>query len=291
MSAIKECFISRFPEGVLLESDFSQLEVVGLAALSRDPQLIEDLLAGRDMHTHYTIERYAKKGIVLTPDTLPPGSRFITKRMTFQLQYGSGAPNMARKMGIPEQEAADFIEAYYERYSRVKEWQGEVYEAVKGSRTPSERRGAGGELPLYRGQYESLTGRLYTFYETEAPAWKRDKNPSFPPTQAKNYPVQGFATGDIMALFRAEVWRWWVMELAERRQYGKPMEFLPNNTVHDSIMFDCLNLDVARYVANMMERIAEGLVDKVKDLWDIDCPVPFKIESKAGPTWATMEKL
>ena len=85
MSEIKACFVSRWEEGVLLESDFSQLEVVGLAALTRDPMLISDLLEGRDMHTHYTIERFAKRGIELTPDTLPPGERFKTKRMTFQL--------------------------------------------------------------------------------------------------------------------------------------------------------------------------------------------------------------
>lgn len=285
MSEIKECFISRFPDGVLLESDFSQLEVVGLAALSRDPVLIEDLLAGRDMHTYFTAERL---GITQEEAKALPNfkfERFITKRMTFQLQYGSGAPNMARKLGIPQETAEKFILDYYIRYSRVKEWQEEVYAALLLQRTASDRRGPT-DVPLGKAQWESPTGRLYTFYETEAPDWRRDKKPSFPPTQAKNYPVQGFATGDIMALFRARVLRWWLNQPEIFKE-----NVLPNNTVHDSIMFDCFNMDYARVVAKAMEDIAEGLVDEVKNLWDLDCPVPFKIESKAGPTWAEMETI
>lgn len=287
MSEIKQAFVSRFKNGVLLESDFSQLEVVGLAALSHDPVLIQDLLDGRDMHTYYTIERFAKRGIKLTPDTLPPGERFRTKRMTFQLQYGSGAPNMARKMGMNQEDCQAFIDAYYTRYSRVKEWQEEVYEAVKRSRKPSERHGKTG-LPLGTGVYESASGRLYTFHETDPPDWMvrhhPDAKPNFNPPQVKNYPVQGFATGDIMALFRARVYRWWLT-------WEKRNKALPNNTVHDSIMFDCYNMAIAKEVAGHMARIAGTLIDEVKLLWDIDCPVPFKIESKAGPNWGDMRKI
>lgn len=285
MSEIKECFISRFEGGVLLESDFSQLEVVGLAALSNDPVLIEDLLSGRDMHTHFTAERL---GITQEEAKALPNFkylRFVTKRMTFQLQYGSGAPNMARKLGIAKEEAERFIQEYYTRYSRVKDWQAEVYEAVERSRKSSERRAASGE-PLGRGVYESVSGRLYTFFEMEAPEWKRDKTPSFMPTQVKNYPVQGFATGDIMALFRARLYRWWLALEDDLR-----LKILPINTVHDSVMFDVENLELAAWVANEMEMLADTLIDEVEELWGIRCPVPFKIESKAGPSWADMKTL
>jgi len=50
MSDIKLCFTSRFRNGLILEADFSQLEVVGLAVLSGDPVLKDDILSGRDMH-------------------------------------------------------------------------------------------------------------------------------------------------------------------------------------------------------------------------------------------------
>ena len=45
MSRIKSCFRSRFLGGVLLEVDFSQLEVVGVALLSNDPVLKDDILS------------------------------------------------------------------------------------------------------------------------------------------------------------------------------------------------------------------------------------------------------
>jgi len=42
MSRIKECFTTRFENGKIVNADFSQLEVVGLAILSLDRQLIDD---------------------------------------------------------------------------------------------------------------------------------------------------------------------------------------------------------------------------------------------------------
>lgn len=51
MSNIKRCFTSRFGEnGSILNADFSQLEVIGLAYLSQDKQLYKDILDGLDMH-------------------------------------------------------------------------------------------------------------------------------------------------------------------------------------------------------------------------------------------------
>lgn len=263
---------------MILEADFSQLEVIGLAALSNDPVLIDDLLAGRDMHTYYTAER-----LKIPESEVTPGERRKTKRMTFQLQYGAGADGMARKLEMTKEETKAFIEAYYTRYKRVKEWQDEVVEAVKRSRKPSERVTTSG-LPAGRGQYESLSGRLYTFYEQDPPAWLGKKDPNFTPTQPKNYPVQGFATGDVMAVFRAAVLRWWLAE--HDREF-----YLPNNTVHDSIMFDCYNLDYALKVRDAVAAIAEALPEQIENLWGIQCPVPFKIESKGGPNWAEMHKL
>ncbi len=50
MSNIKECFISRHKGGSLVEMDYSQLEIIGLAVLSKDTQLKEDIQSGIDMH-------------------------------------------------------------------------------------------------------------------------------------------------------------------------------------------------------------------------------------------------
>ena len=114
MSDIKSCFPSRFEGGYIVEADFSQLEVVGLAALSQDSNLIEDLLSGRDMHRYYTAQRLGIK-----EEEVQPKDRTFTKRMTFQLQYGSGAANMARKLGLHKDDCQQRSEAMAgQRYGR-----------------------------------------------------------------------------------------------------------------------------------------------------------------------------
>lgn len=280
MSEIKSCFPSRFPNGVILESDFSQLEVVGLAALTMDPVLIQDLLDGRDMHRKFAAERYG-----ITEEEVTSTQRTLTKQMTFQLQYGSGAGGMARKLDIPEADAAKFIDLYYQRYQRVKEWQEEVIEAVRRSRKPTGARTPSGQVQG-RGAWESPTGRLYVFLEQDKPdGWKgRDKSADFTPTQIKNYPVQGFATGDIMAVFRARMYR---LLLASDLRY----KCLPINTVHDSVMYDCVDRESAEQLAALHKQVAESLPQIMMEVWGIFCPVPFKIESKIGPRWSELEKI
>lgn len=273
MSDIKSCFPSRWESGVLLESDFSQLEVIGLAALSQDPVLIEDLLSGRDMHTYFTAKR-----LKIEEAQVQPKQRTFTKRMTFQLQYGSGAKNMALKLRLPADECKAFIDEYYNRYAGVKAWQNDVMEAVYQSRIPGEVEGYG------KGHWDSPTGRLYTFFEQDPPEWMKDRTPNFSPTQIKNYPVQGSATADIMAVFRARHYR--VLLSSPLRGM-----VLPINTVHDSLMCDCISREAALEAAKLHKGLASQLQDVMMETWGWVCPVPFKIESKIGPKWSELEKV
>ena len=79
MSRIKSCFRSRFPSGVLLEVDFSQLEVVGVALLSNDPVLKDDIRSGRDMHRRRAAQLFGISEVAVTKD-----QRQIAKVLSFQ---------------------------------------------------------------------------------------------------------------------------------------------------------------------------------------------------------------
>lgn len=279
MSEIKSCFISRFPEGVLLEADFSQLEIVGLAVLSGDDVLKDDIMSGRDMHRTRAAELF-----LIDESEVTDKQRTLAKRLSFQLQYGAGAKSMAEKNEIDIKIAKRFIENYYSRYKRVKEWQTEVAEAVKESRSPTGMHTAAG-FPKGVGVYQSDTGRLYKFFEYDPPAGFYSKEPNFSPTEMKNYPVQGFATADIMALYRAKVYR---------RLLGDEDLFyncLTINTVHDSIMFDCRNREAAGSLMVVLEEEAAKIPAYLASLWSIHTNLEFKIECKIGPTWAAMKKL
>lgn len=281
MSDIKSCFISRFGEGGrILNLDFSQLEVIGAATLSGDENLIADIAAGRDMHRYFAAKLFS-----VPEEEVTKAQRNITKRFTFALNYGSGAAGLATKNGTSVELAQQFIDEYYGRYSGLKAWQDATIAAVNASRVATKETLPSGHV-RGKGTYQSPTGRWYVFFEEDKPpTWKgRDKDPSFQPTQMKNYGIQGFATGDVMALYRALVYRAWV-ERDDKEQW------LPINTVHDSVMFDCLNVAKAVEIAALLEGIAASLQDELQQRWGIECPLPFKVECELGKTWQDMEKI
>lgn len=279
MSDIKRAFVSRFgKEGVLLNLDFSQLEVIGAATLSMDENLIADIEAGRDMHRHFASQLFN-----VPEEEVTKAQRDITKRFTFALNYGSGAKGLAAKNGTSVDVAQAFIDNYYGRYKGLKAWQDATIRAVERSRRPSGITLPSGQ-PRGVGRYQSPTGRWYVFFEEDPPAHFQRKEPSFQPTQMKNYGIQGFATGDVMALFRANVYRRWI-EHEDRHRV------LPINTVHDSVMFDVANEQLAISFAAELEEEAADLPMHLLQRWGIDSPLPFKVECEVGPNWQDMTKI
>lgn len=279
MSDIRSAFVSRFGEdGWLLEADFSQLEVVVLAFLSQDPQLIYDVTHGVDIHAINAANLFGKG--------FTEKQRKIAKRLSFQLQYGAGAKSMAKKNKIPLDTAKQFIENYYRRYPVVKEWQDKIKEQVEASRQLSDKRTANG-LPAGMGNYDSLTGRRYVFYEYDALEWFRDKTgqtTAFSPTETKNYPVQGFATGDIVPLVLGKLYR----KIKEVEEWDDKVKLIM--TVHDSILLDT-HWTVRDECAIMVKETMEKASEYLKEELGIDFDIPLKAEVKAGRNWLNMETL
>ena len=279
--SIKQCFPSRWgKDGYLMEVDFSQLEVVALAILSKDPQLIEDLRSGKDMHRVRAAELYGIPEHVVSDE-----QRQMSKQLSFQLQYGAGAKSMAEKNSISIELAKRFINNYYARYPNVAAWHTNIAEEVKSSRVVTNEFTKAGK-PKGAGCHMSATGRVYKFFEydnTFIRFWG-DEDTSFSATEMKNYPVQGLATGDIMALYRGRVYRRW---LAEGLSETCPLV----NTVHDSIMLDVPDKSMVLWAYRVMEEEAARLPQLLKDLWGIETELDFKVECKYGPTWAEMNKL
>jgi hypothetical protein len=56
-------------------------------------------------------------------------------------------------------------------------------------------------------------------------------------------------------------------------------------------MFDCESLSVAYDVKLLLEKVAASLEKELYDTWGLVAPVPFKVETKAGKSWATTEKI
>ena len=274
MSRIKECFTTRFKDGKIVNADFSQLEVVGLAILSLDQQLIEDIKSGMDMH----IVRAAS--LFNVPENkVTKQQRQLAKMLSFQLQYGSGARNMAEQNKIDLSIAKRFIEQYYERYPQVKAWQEHVAASVRATRTVDGHTKAG--YPRGVGYYDSPTGRRYSFSEYD-PMGGWQKDPSFSPTEMKNYPCQGFSTGDVMAIYRGQVMRKLLPHMFT--------DIMFINSVHDSVMFDCRDDKSVAFCVETLYTIVKELPTLLTKRYRIQVPLEFKIDVETGPSWAFLTK-
>ena len=288
--SIKNTFVSRFGEqGAMVEMDYSQLEVIGLAILSDDKQLKQDIRDGLDLHCANTAQLYGADynfvvNQVAMNDTEWVKRRKVVKIFSFQLQYGAGARTMAESAGVTIDEAKKFIEAYYSRYPQVKLWQDSNIEVVESHKVPTNKKTYRG-YPASRSILRAATGREYAFYEQDAPNFMRERGTmtSFSPTQIKNYPVQGFSTGDVVPLALGMINRYIIENQIEK-------SVVLCNTVHDSFIFDVNleneNLDHLRNI----KWILEDIPSLVNNLWPaVHFDLPLSVGVEMGPSWGEVK--
>lgn len=282
--SVKNHFTSRFEGGSIVEMDFSQLEIIGLAILSNDKQLKQDINDGLDLHSANTATLFNEDyqfvcDQVNAGDKRWTAERKIVKIFSFQLQYGAGAKTMAESAGVTINEAKKFIEAYYTRYPGVKAWQEACIDTVHSRAEISTAKTFRG-YPAEKSWLLSSTGRWYCFTEHDAPQFMRDKGiqTSFSPTQIKNYPVQGFSTGDVVPLALGRVFRYLL--------HSGSNELIKHvNTVHDSLIFD-VHPDLDIEILRDIKMILEELPREINYLWpDVGFDLPLKAGVEMGTSW------
>ncbi len=102
---------------LILSADYSQIELRILAHLSEDPELIEAFHRGEDIH------RMTTSKILLIPyDKVSEQQRRFAKAVNFGIIYGMGAFRLAKELRISRGEAQKFIDSYFSRFRRVKEY-------------------------------------------------------------------------------------------------------------------------------------------------------------------------
>jgi len=300
-ASIKECFCSRWGDnGYILEADFSQLEVVGAAIVSGDPMMKKDILDGVDSHSQsaswlhpsYSYEEI-REGY-LADDPYFTKLRKNAKAPRFELQYGAGANSIARNNNIPLDAAKGFIERYYARYTVLKQFQDDLMEQVTCSVKPSQRRSSSG-LPLGISKWQSATGRIYTFPEQEAPQFLKDRgiHASISPTQIANYPMQGFATGDLMPTVLGKLNR--AVHKANITSHDRflssmcPYGILPINTIHDSILFD-IHTSKLHQAATLIETVMTKAPTYMEEIYGITFDLPLGVDLEYGHNWNNMKR-
>lgn len=114
--AIRAAFVPA-PGWILLDADYSQIELRVVASLAQDPILLEAFNSGEDIH-----QRTASEIIGLPMQEVSPAQRNAAKAVNFGLLYGQGASALASNLNISIKEAKGFIERYFERMPKVEEW-------------------------------------------------------------------------------------------------------------------------------------------------------------------------
>src|SRR5687768_13018189 len=110
---IRACFVSE-PGNLLISADYSQVELRLLAHIADEPVLKEIFRRGEDVHT-------ATAEAILGGKT-DPGTRSKAKMVNYGIVYGLSAYGLADRLQIEKEEAQQFIDAYLERFPKVKEF-------------------------------------------------------------------------------------------------------------------------------------------------------------------------
>ena len=113
---IRQAFIA--PNGFqILAADYSQIELRIMAHNSQDPGLLDAFQAGLDIHQATAAEIFA-----VDLQSVSVEQRRSAKAINFGLMYGMSAFGLTRQLGITRGDAQEYIELYFARYPKVKEY-------------------------------------------------------------------------------------------------------------------------------------------------------------------------
>ncbi len=229
-------------EGCLfLAADYSQIELRILAHLSDDPALVATFLEDRDIHEETAVRVFGE-----TAGLFRDEMRRRAKIINFSIIYGTSAFSLAKELGTSAGEAQQFIDRYYEKYPKVREY----LERQVGS---AEKKGFS----------ETIFGRIRQVPELKS----TDRNLQQAGRRiALNMPIQGSAA-DIMKKAMLDVWR----EMERRKLKAKMIL-----QVHDELVFEVPEAERKAVGALVHERLENVCALKV----------PLKAHLGWGANWA-----
>lgn len=116
--SIRRAFIAKKGH-VLLVADYSQIELRILAHLSGDQTMINTFKSGGDIHKDVADSVFAK-----LKDR--QDARFKAKIVNFSINYGTSVKSLARELGTSTKEAQIFLQRYFWKYPRIRDYQHEI---------------------------------------------------------------------------------------------------------------------------------------------------------------------
>ena len=245
---VRKAVTSRFEGGKFYECDFASLEFRVAGEVSRDPQIIEDILSGKDIH-----KQTASIINQCTPSEITKDARQGAKAFTFAPLYGG--------MGAGEPEhIQNYFKEFFNIYEGLGQYQKRLMDGV-----------------LRNGIVQTPSGRQYYWPNVRRLRNGRTTNA----TQIVNYPVQGFATGDLVPLACIR---------AHRMFKEANLKSLLVLTVHDSICVDGYPGEEEQVIKILFDAM-QGVDDEAYNRWGYKFVLPLDVEISSGPNWLYQTEL
>ena len=220
---IRKMFVPK--EGyVLVDADYSQIELRVLAHIADDPVMQEAFKSGMDIHAVTASQVFG-----VAPEEVTPLQRRHAKAVNFGIVYGISEYSLSEDIGVSFYEAKNYIESYLEKYSGVRAYMKQV---VADARE--------------QGYTQTLYGRKRYIPELKASNFNIRQGAE---RIALNTPIQGTAADLIkLAMIRVD------KALAEKFPEAKLLL-----QVHDELIVECpeaIAREVAELVSREMEQVA-----------------------------------
>ena len=220
---IRRMFVAA-PGCVLVDADYSQIELRLLAHISGDETMQNAFKSGEDIHAVTASQVF---GLPLSEVT--PAQRSSAKAVNFGIVYGISAFSLAQDIKVSPAEARAYIDAYMQKYHGVREYMDRVIAEAKE-----------------RGYVETLFGRRRPVPELKASNFNTR---SFGERVARNMPIQGTAA-DIIKLAMVNV---------RRRLRAEGLEARLILQVHDELIAECPEREAERVAALLEEEMERAV--------------------------------
>ncbi|MBO5210330.1 MAG: DNA polymerase I [Clostridia bacterium] len=207
---LREFFVAG--EGkVLVDADYSQIELRVLASMSGDENMINAFNSGADIHTATAAQVFG-----LPLEMVTPTLRSRAKAVNFGIVYGIGAFSLAKDIGVTRKEADEYIKSYLATYPKVAAYMENTINEAKQNGFVTTLFGRKRYLP----ELQNSNGMIRAFGERVA----------------RNAPIQGTAAD--------------VIKLAMVRVFNRLEKEIPTAKlilqVHDELIVECLEQDAQK---------------------------------------------
>ena len=237
---IRSMFVASNIQNVLIDADYSQIELRVLAHLAKDKLLIEAFKNNIDIHNQTAMTIFGVK-----EDQITPEMRRLAKVVNFGVNYGISEYGLSRDLKIPVYQARDYINTYFYHHKEIKDYMDEAIRVAKET-----------------GRAVTILGRTRKMTDINSPNYMVRQGAE---RAAQNMPVQGSAA-DIIKLAMLKLDK-------ELKNGGYKARLIMQ--VHDELIVDCPKSEAGEVELLVKKCMSEAYVGLIVPLV-VDSAVSYR---------------